>query len=503
MPTIRTNTSESLVDYSNTILVSKEEILAKSKKETNTMPCDCPSCKRDNVLNGTLIADCGCCSTKLDALVPFQIMGDKSLVCDKCITEHYILCTSCQKLHKKADTKTGINEEGKTVIACVRCFAQYFKECNECNKFFDRHSIMQFQDKIFCRPCFDNNYRSCSHCNTIHPKTAPFFNIRGSHNVCQPCYKFYGPVVVYESKPTIQYHGKPPHYYGVELECELKNQVKLERGEKAAEVQALLGEFAILKEDGSLRCGFEICTQPASLAEHLIKWDAFFKSLPSNLVSFNSANNNCGLHIHCSKKPLSLLTIAKIVVFVNDANNASFIEAIAGRRPNNYFQLSAKKHSTVQRIPKGQLSRSDRYEAVNLVNRDTIEFRMFKGTLKKESLFKAIEFCDAMIHFCMMGNYGIAYCRELNNFVDYVGLRAKDYPHLYAFICAKIQRKETKLTKQFGFSVPDVRAKEVPKPAQPIRNAPTWGTVAERIEPTPATPAPAEPVVNPENDGQI
>lgn len=431
----------------NSISVSKAENLTKS----NTMPCDCPSCKRDNILNGTLTANCGSCSTVLSATVTFQIMGDKSLVCDACVTQHYTSCVTCQKLHKKTDTKKVKTENGSEVSVCGRCFAQYYRECAECHGYFDRHNVFAHGEKTFCKPCFNKTYQVCQQCNTTHPKTVQFRIIRERYNVCDSCYSYYGTVGLYESKPKMEFQGKPPHYYGVELECELANQKKEERGLKAEEVSKLLGDFAILKEDGSIRCGFEICTQPGSLDEHKVRWEPFFTNLPKNLVSFNAPNNNCGLHIHCSKKPLSLLTIAKIVVFVNDDKNQPFIEAIAGRKPNNYFQISKKKHSTVHRI--GNLSRNERYEAVNLVNKDTIEFRIFKGTLKRESFYKAIEFCDAIIHFCMMGNHGINYCRELNNFIDYVGLRAKDYPHLYAFICAKILKRETKLTQKFGFSV--------------------------------------------------
>ena len=419
------------------------------------MTCNCPSCKKDNILNGTMTANCECCQSVLTATTPFKVMGDKSLVCEKCMVEYYINCTNCGKLHKKNESKKAKGHNNIDITICSRCYAQYYRECSVCHTHFERDNTHSYNETIFCKPCFEKSYHQCTYCSAVHPTTMVFRTIRLTQKVCDNCYKYCGQIETYEVKPKLEFQGKPPHYYGIELECELENGEKLQRGAKADEVLKLLGDdFAILKEDGSLRCGFEICTQPASKDEHLIRWDNFFNNLPNNLVSFNSANANCGLHIHCSKKPLSLLTIAKVVVFVNDEKNQSFIETIAGRKSNNYFQISKKKHSTVIRIPKGQLSRSNRYEAVNLVNTDTIEFRMFKGTLKRESFFKAIEFCDAIIHFCMTGNYGINYCRKMNNFVEYVNFNAKDYPHLHAFICAKIKKVETKLTKQFGFSVP-------------------------------------------------
>ena len=121
---------------------------------------------------------------------------------------------------------------------------------------------------------------------------------------------------------------------------------------------------------------------------------------------------------------------------------------LEGLFTNTYSLYQAKKYGTVNK----ELSRNDRYEAVNLVNRDTIEFRIFKGTLSRPHLFKAIEFCDSVIQFCMTAQNSIIYCRDWKNYVDYVGLRSKDYPHLYAFLCAKFKKTETKLTKKYGFS---------------------------------------------------
>lgn len=278
------------------------------------------------------------------------------------------------------------------------------------------------------------------------------YKIRKEQIVCDECYGFYGPIGTYDTKPKIAFQGRPPHYFGIELEVELADQDKKTRGFKAKECVDLLGnDFCIVKDDGSLQCGFEIVTQPASIDSQKEHWNHFFANQPVNLVSFNSVDARCGLHIHCAKKPLSLLTIAKIVVFVNEENNGGFIELIAGRKPNHYFQISKKKYGIAKHA--GNLQRNQRYEAVNLVNGDTIEFRIFKGTLKKESFYKALEFCDALIHFCATSNYGISHCRKVDNFIDYVGLRSKDYPNLWAFLLAKVLKKETKLTKECGFAV--------------------------------------------------
>jgi hypothetical protein len=424
-------------------------------KSKHSMSCNCASCQRDNILNGTSTGNCFLCSTILDKQTSFQIMPDKTLVCEKCISEKYQVCNCCRKLNKIDELKIANHINLETLVitkvkVCKSCFTNSYNECKGCHDVFERNNMIGRDDGRYCKACFTKSYQVCSHCHSVHPREKITHYIRGQYLVCDECFQFYGPVELYEKKPTLMFHGIPPHYYGVELEVELKNAKKIERGAKAYEVLNLFPkDFLVLKEDGSIKCGFEMCSQPATIEEHKRMWTPFFDKLPDNIHSFNTSN--CGLHVHCSKKPLSLLTIAKIVVFINDEKNQSFVEMIAGRRSCTYSCIQKKEYNTVKRI--GYLGRGDRYEAVNLVNKDTIEFRIFKGTLKRESFYKALEFCDAVIRFCMTAANGIVYCRNKENFIEFVKKWQNDYPHLYAFICAKVLKQETKLTKLYGYHI--------------------------------------------------
>lgn len=425
------------------------------------MSCKCSNCRRDSILNGSFNYDCDCCHDKLGATMPFKVINDNELVCEKCFSANYIDCPKCGKSHnKKESVEVSVSMPNGTLekqLICKLCINTYYRKCKDCDVFVDRHHIKNYHDTFLCIPCFDKKYQSCGICLETFTRNT-LNHISMGKKCCNNCYSFYGPIVTYNNKPHLDFHGKPPHFLGVELEVEIESGQKQLRGAAAQTIVDLLGgqwigegefkeyhPFAITKEDGSLTCGFEICSQPATLTEHLKRWDKVFDKLPSDLASYNTVN--CGLHVHASKSPLQLLTIAKVVVFINNAKNQSFIETIAGRKANKYCVISQKSYGIVK-VPA-----RERREAVNLTNRDTIEFRIFKGTLKRESFYKAIEFCDAVVQFCMTCTHSIAYCREKQNFIDYVGLRSKDYPHLYAFICAKFLKKETKLTKKFGFVV--------------------------------------------------
>jgi hypothetical protein len=240
--------------------------------------------------------------------------------------------------------------------------------------------------------------------------------------------------------------GKGPHFYGVELEVEATS----DRDDRAEFVLGRLNRngitFAHLKSDGSLSDGgFEIVTVPASLDKQREIWPRLLDSV-SGMKSFDT--KTCGLHVHCSRKPLSTLTVAKIVVFVNNRTNQGFMECIAGRPSGQWAMYKDKKHKDVM-----DGANTVRYEAVNLLNYNTIEFRIFKGTLKKASVFKAIEFCDALIHFCLPCSQSISDASKLDKFIEFIKHQRKSYPHLWGFVSAKWLGEECKESETHGYAV--------------------------------------------------
>jgi hypothetical protein len=131
-----------------------------------------------------------------------------------------------------------------------------------------------------------------------------------------------------------------------------------------------------------------------------------------------------------------------MLVFLNDEANKEFVECIANRTANKYCKIYKKDLKDTMAMPTGR--NEDRHEALNLQNSHTVELRIFKSTLKRESFFKALEFTDALIHFCMCGNHSISHCRSVDNFIAYVEQRKHDFPHLHAFILARWLEAEKK-----------------------------------------------------------
>jgi hypothetical protein len=214
-------------------------------------------------------------------------------------------------------------------------------------------------------------------------------------------------------------------WYGVELEVETTSS---DVSDAAYDCRRAIGEgFVITKHDGSLGAGgFELVSIPAPLERHKRQWDSFLSNPPRGLRSWET-QNRCGMHVNVSRKPLSQLAIGKILVFINADENRSFVERVAGR-PSCFYSDYRKKTITDAR------RYTEHREAVNLSNRERVEIRIFRGTLKKSSFMKNLEFVHAMVRFCRFT--GINHL-DVYSFLDWFKGTRKDYPYLDQWLVSK------------------------------------------------------------------
>jgi len=227
-------------------------------------------------------------------------------------------------------------------------------------------------------------------------------------------------------------------YLGVELEVEVPNSSRnsLNREDKARQLnelinKSIIGSKVFFENDGSLNNGFEIISQPMGLGAHKELWswlnnkDAV-KGLRSHMTG------TCGLHVHISRASMSKLQIAKIVAFINDPDNEGLIRAVARRYAEGYCRIKVKKI--------GQSAESDdRYDAVNITPRRTIEFRIFKGSLKYESVMSAIQFSNAVTEFCSRSTTSVLDLKA-DKFMDFIDQECReDTDILRPYLAARLE----------------------------------------------------------------
>jgi len=207
-----------------------------------------------------------------------------------------------------------------------------------------------------------------------------------------------------------------PHFYGghagygVELEIDDGE----DKYEAAEDIQAAGGKHIYIKEDGSLSyMGMEIVTHPATLDYHINKFP--WRDICHVALSYGYRSHDtdtCGLHIHASRSLFGNtdieqdLTIAKIMLLI-DRWYESYIVRFARRNIDKMRRWANKPNADIRpddtdadAVQKSKKHAGDRYRAVNLCNYSTVEFRFFRGTLKRDTIIASIQWVDTIIKYC-------------------------------------------------------------------------------------------------------
>ncbi len=132
------------------------------------------------------------------------------------------------------------------------------------------------------------------------------------------------------------------------------------------------------------------------------------------------------MHVHVSRAPLDTYTIAKMQVFINSPLNRAKVIKIAGRCSDRWAKFCDKD------LRNGANRNDDRYEAINLQNYGTIEFRIFKGTLHAGHVLANIEFVEALCQWALQvpGEF----CESWQVFWAYVTEHAARYSNFIAYM---------------------------------------------------------------------
>ena len=157
--------------------------------------------------------------------------------------------------------------------------------------------------------------------------------------------------------------------------------------------------------------GFEIVTHPMTLDfhENNMPWAEIMEEA-KKMGYLSHQAETCGLHVHVNRTTFGdteseqEAAIARVLYFFE-----KFWEELLkfSRRTQRQLDHWAARYGYKEK-PKDILDHAKghnsagRYTAVNLTNRDTVEFRMFRGTLKYNTLIATLELLD---NICEMAVY--------------------------------------------------------------------------------------------------
>ena len=376
------------------------------------------------------------------------------------------------------------------VCASVANRGDIVRECRSCNRWFESEIVTyrrELHDEYYCNPCYVRAIRRniiLAHNAKDYPSAIHSEKYRLGARIDEK-----GVVHATNKKEKIT----EPRLFGVEAETEMNvagvKKANLDRVSMALAVHEALGnDFVITKEDGTLTtngkysdssgngplyAGFEIVTAPADLEVHRERWSRLPKM--EGYKHFRAWDTEtCGFHVHVSRAALTSLQIARILVFINNKKNQKFIQKVAGRGQHEFCRYVPKEPKDALRVD--PRTDQNRRQAVNLCNANTIEFRIFRGTINPRHILRNIEFCDAVCDYCYPCARSIKELLDSKGFIEFVSNNRKRWPLLASWFAfhkmidsKKLGDKadKSKLTLSLEVEEPEIKS-EMPKP-EPIK----------------------------------
>ena len=327
--------------------------------------------------------------------------------------ENVLYCSHCGAIIGEEEIYDTIDGE----IVCNDCVERHTVTCDRCGVTIWTDDSYGDDYTTLCHNCYHNHYTRCSCCDALlHEDDA--YHLDG-YDYCSDCYHDEvdknRSIHDYGYKPEPVFYGDSQRYFGVELEIDGAGK----DSDNADELLVIANreqEHIYIKGDGSLDDGMELVTYPMSLEyhKHFCWADIMKKAIYLGYRSHQTST--CGLHIHVNRDCLGSSreeqdeVVARILYFIEHHWNEMLKFSRRSEYAMNRWAARYGYEKTGREIlDKAQKGNLGRYAAINLMNYSTIEFRLFRGTLKYNTLIAALELVNAICELALnMSDEGIA-----------------------------------------------------------------------------------------------
>ena len=323
-------------------------------------------------------------------------------------------CFTCKDCGKTFEKDCEIYTTHYDEIICEECYQDNYFYCEHCEEFYSINEINHAPDGwCYCDDCFNELFVSCAHCGEVIERNNAYYSDDADDYFCEECYCELNEE---DDERIYSYHdfndwreykteteGKPPFYIGFELEVEHKDNNAHAQSETLDILENNLN--VVFMHDGSLNDhGFEIISHPQSfnyIFEHKEKYvDTFKKMVENGYISHDSSH--CGLHFHFTapEEEKRKEVIERIWIILETYKEQ--ISQLSRRHGafsycqflSNTSELRDKNEDGLFYYIKKADTTRERYLALNSLNRRTLEFRFFRGTLNANTFFADIEFVN-------------------------------------------------------------------------------------------------------------
>lgn len=339
---------------------------------------------------------------------------EKEFVCQDCFDEEYTVCSDCGCIVPVSETVV-INPDRRSQKKVCDCCSDKYSVCDICGEHLTDDEIWASDDeRSICYNC-NTDYCTCEDCGTILHYNDARYSSYDENYYCEDCYEEHDASCIeeysYKPEPVFLGYTEDNLYLGVELEVDKGTNLYKTTKELTEQFEDIY-----LKHDGSLgRCGFEIVSHPATLDYHIneLGWDKIMSICQDNEYKSHDTQT-CGLHIHMNRAFLGKdeteqdLNIAKLIILFEmfwdscivpfSRRNIASMERWASK-PTLDYKSTDTENEIFDKVK--SYKRAGRYRAINLENTHTIEFRLFRGTLKLNTFIASLQFVVEITKFAM------------------------------------------------------------------------------------------------------
>ncbi len=325
--------------------------------------------------------------------------------CPRCAEERYGRCGACGG-HVARESLHAVEGDGR--LLCATCAAELTRTCDGCGRRFPREARGSSATRAGARSA-PSAPRGTRNARTAGSGSARTTWRGAAASWCA------GTAPRRLDGAICSYGYKPARFHRAEGEAEdslvLGIELEMDGGDRAAAVARIAekwgDDWIYFKSDSSLNCGVELVTHPISplvlmSEEGRALWaDVCAAALAEGMRSHDT--RTCGLHVHVNRDSFGKGEAARALAEYKLLTVADrFFEPLAifsRRRRDRLDQWAGRTCLPATRDgwlasarSASRVARCDRYRAVNTTNEHTVEFRLFRGTLKAETLLATFQF---------------------------------------------------------------------------------------------------------------
>lgn len=348
-----------------------------------------------------------------------------------------IICSECGRVLCEESTF-----EFEERYFCHICFNNLTVVCDCCSERIWRNNAEGDSFTTLCYDCHRSNYTYCEACGRLIHNDDARYEYNSDYPYCPNCFEQISnsPIKEYSYKPDPIFYGDEPLFIGIELEIDGNGEC----AENAREILDCINKdnvYCYIKHDGSLQDGMELVFHPMNLSYCLnnINWTELFENIVS-LGYRSHQTETCGLHCHVNRSvfgstlEIQESVIARIVFFVE--NHWNELLKFSRRTEYNINRWASRygiSENTKETYKNAKEKRLGRYVAVNLENYSTIEFRLFRGTLKYQTFAATLQLVHEICQTCLYMTDKELEGLSWSSFV----LGIKDKPELIGYLKSK------------------------------------------------------------------